>query len=272
MRQDAGMGRRREVLEDAALRLCEELGPAGADLRHAIPAGTVQDDAHVPALVIRLRRIVDGPWAAPAERAEAARLMHVAADLTTAPAPCGEVWMVWSEPSPHDLAPELADPPHYDCVWSDEDYCGSARFTTLDEALAWARRRSESIIVAPSWDPGVHYWAGAGAAPPRLAALPPEGRRVPPAPTIEPAQRSRDPEPYVPEDPLRITGTPYRPAASPSMSWPEAVQMTDQVLLNAVIDRGEDQASQLERTLRWLNDGLSPDPPSEHALIKAAGS
>jgi hypothetical protein len=81
MRQDAGMGRRREVLEDAALRLSEELGPAGADLRHAIPAGPVQDDAHLPALVIRLRRVADGLWATPAQRAEAARLLHVAGGL-----------------------------------------------------------------------------------------------------------------------------------------------------------------------------------------------
>ena len=40
------------------------------------------------------------------------------------------------------------------------------------------------------------------------------------------------------------------------MSWPEAVLVADQVLLYAVIDRGEDQANLLERTLRWLNDGL----------------
>jgi len=44
--------------------------------------------------------------------------------------------------------------------------------------------------------------------------------------------------------------------AAPSMSWPEAVLVADQVLLYAVIDRGEDQANLLERTLRWLNDGL----------------
>jgi hypothetical protein len=164
--------------------------------------------------------------------------------------------MVWSEPSPHDPAPELADPPQYDCRWSDEDYCGSARIT--QSMRRWPGRGAGP---SPSW------WLPAGTLActtgPALARLHQgwqHSRRkdngCPRAPTIEPAQRPRDPEPYVPEDPLRITGGPYGTAALPSMSWPEAVQLSDQVLLSAVIDRGEDRARLLEPTLRWLNDGL----------------
>jgi hypothetical protein len=36
---------------------------------------------------------------------------------------------------------------------------------TLAEALAWARSRTDWVVVRPQWDPGVHYWAGVGPVP-----------------------------------------------------------------------------------------------------------
>jgi hypothetical protein len=32
-------------------------------------------------------------------------------------------------------------------------------------ALAWARDRSEWIVIRPEWDPGRYYWAGTGVPP-----------------------------------------------------------------------------------------------------------
>jgi hypothetical protein len=35
-----------------------------------------------------------------------------------------------------------------------------AWFETLDEALAWAASRTDSVVVRPWWDQSRYYWAG----------------------------------------------------------------------------------------------------------------
>ena len=47
----------------------------------------------------------------------------------------------------------------------------SPEFTSLDEALTWARVRAPSVIVRPWWDNGTEYWAGDGPPPGRYREL-----------------------------------------------------------------------------------------------------
>lgn len=37
--------------------------------------------------------------------------------------------------------------------------------TSLAEALAWARARTDWVLVRPRWDDGTYYWAGIGPVP-----------------------------------------------------------------------------------------------------------
>ena len=69
----------------------------------------------------------------------------------------GRAWVAWI----HDgysasIQGGTADPTIYD-----EGIDG----VTLAEALAWARSRTDWVVVRPRWDPGVHYWAGVGPVP-----------------------------------------------------------------------------------------------------------
>jgi hypothetical protein len=82
-------------------------------------------------------------------------------------------FLVWVDHSellqrrPH-LIDELTDPPHYqgDLVYAGHPSGGPASdvsFSSLDEALEWARASADEVIVRPSWDPLVHYTATVGA-------------------------------------------------------------------------------------------------------------
>jgi hypothetical protein len=67
---------------------------------------------------------------------------------------------------PH-LAAELTDVPHYEGdLHTDVDPSGGlgdgVSFSSLDEALAWARAAAKEVIVRPTWDPLVHYTATVG--------------------------------------------------------------------------------------------------------------
>jgi len=69
----------------------------------------------------------------------------------------GRAWIAWINDDYHvSLQGGLADPAIYD---------DGLEGVTLPEALAWARERTQWVIVRPRWDPGVHYWAGVGPVP-----------------------------------------------------------------------------------------------------------
>lgn len=239
------MGRRRQVLEGAAERLADHLGAAGSDLREAIPHGAIANEDHLPALAIRLKRIVDGDWADDSARTEARRLLEVIAHLPDAIGRCGDVHVMWSAPSSRAPAPTDA---RYHCVWYDDDFCGETTSGDLDEALAWARERSDRIFVRPSWDPDTLYWAGRGGGDELVPVT--SADRVRLAPLAETARAETAPAEAHRERRTR-TSPPYVNHLD-RVSWRHALEITDQMLLQAVIERGEAPPSAIERQLRWL--------------------
>lgn len=180
------MGRRRAVLEEPATRLSRALramghAAAAARLAEVIPDGPIGGDEHRAELAARPAALAADPDLPTQQRAQAASLAGVAADLAPAIGRLGTVWILWSEPSPraHELG--LADAARYVMSWQsaapdDDLYEDGPEFFALEEALAWADARTDSVIVRPAWDPATHYWAGKGKP---LAGLLPLGR--PPA-------------------------------------------------------------------------------------------
>ena len=96
----------------------------------------------------------------------------------------GTVWIAWSGEDggdgeggecAADPAGEGAPGPGYVVAWvserGDEDWCEDGPgFDDLRDALAWARARTDAVVVRPAWDEGTYYWAGHGHDP---RALPP---------------------------------------------------------------------------------------------------
>jgi hypothetical protein len=86
------------------------------------------------------------------------------------PARCGRtgtVWIAWSGDDRDD--PDLEDPdePGYSVSWQSDGqgdgwYEDGPAFTDLRDAIVWARRRSDAVIVRPAWDENTYYWAGRG--------------------------------------------------------------------------------------------------------------
>ena len=69
----------------------------------------------------------------------------------------GRAWIAWMDAGySASLQGGLADPSIYE---------PGIDGVTLSAALAWARVRTQWVIVRPEWDPGVHYWAGVGPIP-----------------------------------------------------------------------------------------------------------
>jgi hypothetical protein len=69
------------------------------------------------------------------------------------------------------LAPAV--PPHWEVLWEDAEGArldGLERIDSFGDALAWARARTDQIIVALPFDGG-QYWAGEGESQP--PGLPP---------------------------------------------------------------------------------------------------
>lgn len=65
------------------------------------------------------------------------------------------------------LRVELTDPPHYEGDLGYADHPsgglgGTVTFSSLDDALEWARASADEVIVRPSWDSQVHYTATVG--------------------------------------------------------------------------------------------------------------
>jgi len=73
----------------------------------------------------------------------------------------GRAWIAWVDDDGYSASLQggLADPDIYD---------PGIDGASLSEALAWARARTEWVIVRPEWDSGVHYWAGVGPIPESL--------------------------------------------------------------------------------------------------------
>jgi hypothetical protein len=171
---------RRAALEGRVALLADRLRTSsradrGSCLSELVPDGPAPaDDDHLPELRIRLARVAADPTLDDPLRFEAARLLDVANDLPSAIGHTGKVWIAWwSARRPQDAA---VHPPHYLCYWEGlADDSGllenGPNFDDLHDALTWARRRSDNIVVRPSWDPDVHYWAGQGPPPDGLKPL-----------------------------------------------------------------------------------------------------
>jgi hypothetical protein len=79
----------------------------------------------------------------------------------------GTVWVAWLDPT--DDARRGEDDlgtAGWEASWQ-PDGVGTrpledAWFETLDEALAWAGSRTDSVVVRPWWDQSRYYWAGVG--------------------------------------------------------------------------------------------------------------
>ena len=174
------MDLRRGALEGRVALLADQLGVSsradlGSYLSELVPDGPApDDDGHLPELRIRLARIAADRALDEQLRVEAARLLDVATDLPSAIGRTGRVWIAWwSARRPQDAA---VHPSHYLCYWEGlADDSGllenGPNFDDLHDALSWARRRADNVIVRPSWDPDVHYWAGEGPPPDGLTPL-----------------------------------------------------------------------------------------------------
>jgi hypothetical protein len=174
------MDQRWDALEGRAVVLADRLrvssrADLGAYLSEVLPDGPAPQDEHLPELRIRLARVAAEPALDESLRVEAAHLLDVASDLPSAIGRAGRVWIAWwFARRPQDA---VTHPPHYLCHWEGLADDGGLLengpdLEDLHDALAWARRRSDDIVVRPSWDPGVHYWAGQG---PPLDGLEPLG-------------------------------------------------------------------------------------------------
>ena len=174
---------RRFVFDQPALALANDLQSGGRpDLHHRIVEALRDDpltDGHVRDVQDRLVEVIDDPRVAGRDKNEARRLIAVGDDLLGAIGRRGVVHMTWrriptSEPAPAQWTrPVLAeDEGIYQGAWGgEESYETSPEFTSLDDALTWARVRAPAVIVRPWWDNGTEYWAGDGQTPERYREL-----------------------------------------------------------------------------------------------------
>ena len=115
--------------------------------------------------------VADRPQVARGLREEAARLAAVAAELPSGITRTGTVWIAWGGDPDIDDGLGETDEPGYEASWQPDEegdhdvYEDGPRFATLDDALDWAHRRTDSVLVRPAWDEGRYYWSGTGAAP-----------------------------------------------------------------------------------------------------------
>lgn len=168
------MGRPRQALEDPARQLADRLRVSGHSylatrLSETIPEGDIAADDHRSLLAEQLTALADNLSLDHRLRAEAARLAGIAEDLPLGIGRCGTVWIVWIEPTARQRALSEEDPPsfYYTSWQPSEDgehdlYEDGPNFPSLAEALTWASRRTENIVVRPAWDPGVYHRAGTG--------------------------------------------------------------------------------------------------------------
>lgn len=164
--------------EAAALGLGYDLRAQGYDdlaaaLLEVVPKqGIVQDDAIRGLIDERLRNIATADHVNPRLRQEA---VHAAtlppSDPSVDPASrdgrVGTVWIAWTvwNDFDDDQAAEDGLEPCYWVSWQSNDpgynWCEDGPYTTsLRDALAWARDRTDAVVVRPAWDQGTSYWAG----------------------------------------------------------------------------------------------------------------
>jgi hypothetical protein len=170
------VGGRYRALEGPCVDLVARLRAAGRSdlagpLSELLPSGDlVNSDADRPEMVRRLVRVADDAGVDESTRVEARRLSRIGKDLPSAIAGNGTVWIAWAVDEGRPWVPDWPTVGRYEVSWQghgdDRDLLEKGPdMASLDEALEWARRRSARVIVRPSWDAGVHYWAGQGAPP-----------------------------------------------------------------------------------------------------------
>jgi hypothetical protein len=77
---------------------------------------------------------------------------------------CGVVYVSWTR-GWQSRSPDVpSDPDVYSCGWQnnepgDGDDFQSDEFASLDDAVRWARHRSDRVLVRPQWDPNTYYLA-----------------------------------------------------------------------------------------------------------------
>jgi hypothetical protein len=115
-------------------------------------------------LVAALAAAAEASWVNTVSRTMADDLLRTLRDPVAVIGRCGVVYVVWDEGWESRYSEIPSTPGSYGCSWQnfdadDSDGYQSAEFSTLEEALQWARHRSDHVLVRPQWDPGRHYIA-----------------------------------------------------------------------------------------------------------------
>ena len=138
-------------------------------LSETIPDGDIGTDEHRGLLAEQLSALADNPGLEQELCVEASRLLDIARDLPRGIGRGGTVWIVWVDRTARSHALSAEDEPSfYYASWQPSEdgendlYEDGPNFSSLYEALAWASRRTDNIVVEPAWDPGVYYRAGTG--------------------------------------------------------------------------------------------------------------
>jgi hypothetical protein len=167
--------------EESALALGRDLGADGhailsSMLLEVVPVtGAVRNGELRELIAERLRRVADATDVAPQLRRSAARLAETATDAIRLRGRAGTVWIAWDDGDNGPGGPP-ATQPGYSVSWQseregDDWWEDGPAFSELGDALAWARERTDSVIVRPSWDHGTYHWAGSGPDPRNLPPL-----------------------------------------------------------------------------------------------------
>jgi hypothetical protein len=172
----AGMAEHRPF-EAAALRVGYALddqgfGDLAAVLLEVVPKqGIVRDDALRALIDERLHKVAAADHVPPRLREKAAHAATLpTSDPSVDPASrggrVGTVWIAWNGQD-DGWGIDEDDPPEpgYEVSWQSDDpgynWIEDGPYTaSLREALAWARDRTDEVVVRPSWDEGTSYWAG----------------------------------------------------------------------------------------------------------------
>ena len=176
----AGMAELRPF-EAAALGLGYALRAQGYDdlaaaLLEVVPEkGTVKDDALRALIEGRLHKIAAADHVAPQLREDAVHVITLPpsdprVDPGSRDGRVGTVWIAWNsadDDAAGDAGSGDAPEPGYWVSWQSNDpgynWCEDGPyFTSLRDALAWARERADAVVVRPAWDEGTYYWAGQG--------------------------------------------------------------------------------------------------------------
>jgi len=169
--------------EESALVLSRDLRAHGyrdlaAALLEVVPqTGSVSDDAHRALVAERLHNISAAESVPSRFRERATHMANLAsADAISRHGRTGTVWISWESGHSDNTAGEDLPKPGYWVSWQSDrgqgDWCEDGPYCAdLRDALAWARARTDAVIVRPAWDENTHYWAGPGHDPRNLPPL-----------------------------------------------------------------------------------------------------